>query len=852
MAVSHPAGGTDLLEHLEWTCCSVAAGAAGSPGELSALDLNWMSAPVPGTAASAYRAGGHRLGIDEIDGEEWWWRGTFVQVGAPRAFRLRCDGIATIWDLFIDDERVANGTNMFLRSEVLIDLTPGTHEIYLCCHALEPILRERHPRPRWRSAVVAHQNYRWLHTSMLGRTPSWTVTPPPVGPWRPITITEVPAIDCVAQLVRATCDDMGPGGRITAEVTLAGGISTEEVRVEVRHRKDRRVVVIGSPFVADAAATSATGPDAPPVASKRPLSTLKFDLRIDDVERWWPHTHGPQPLYDVDLVVGTDAIALGAVGFRSIEIDRSDGGFQFLVNGVPIFIRGAAWFPLDPISFNAASEEKLATLQLACQANLNMVRIPGGSAYEDEYFYACCDEVGLLVWQDSMLAFVDPPQDAQFVAELEAELAQVLAPLGQHPSLAIFCGGQEIEAHAAMFGLSATARASSVLEQSVPSVAARFIPDTPYVTSSPVGGEPPFRLDTGISHYYGVGTYLRDLSDARTAGVRFMSEGMAFATPPEDETLLAEFGKASVVGHDPRWKQAIHHEAGRAFDLEDVRDFYVRELFGVDPLLSRYLDAEHHLDLGRAVVAEILTSVLTRWRSDASSCDGALLIALRDLVPGAGWGVIDALGRPKAPWYALRRIFAPTTAYVCDNGLDGFSLHVFNDTSESLTTSVEIALYAQSATALETELVETELPPHRQRSFDFAEIFEGFRDLTYAFRFGQLAVEAIQVTTTSGRHPAGHFVALPGGPRLERERAVGLSARAVRRETTWELAVATRDLAQYVAIDIPGFVPDDCWFHLAPGTERRLQLRSSGRRDTPTGFIRALNSREQVGVEIVN
>ena len=855
MELSQPAPGADLLEHATWTCCALESDAATTPEELALAAAVWLPAAVPGTAASAYRDIGRHIDPTAIDGQDWWWRTNFVTSGANSSFRLRCEGIATIWELWIDEEPIAHGVNMFRGEELLVELQPGAHELHLRCRALNPILQIRRPRPRWRSAVVAHQNLRWLRTSMLGRTPSWTLTPPPVGPWRPITISPILSSAVVDRLIRAVCDDDGAGGRVSAELRLLGEVASSDLHLEIHSRVDDRLVARGAPLDVErteSIARTREGTRLENGSGENEGLRVVFDVHVETVERWWPHTHGAPALYDVQLVAGDHTIPLGSIGFRSIEVDDTDGAFRLLVNGVAIFVRGAAWFPLDPVGFVSSISEKRHCLEQAREANLNMIRIPGGSAYEDEPFLTACDELGLLVWQDAMLAFVDPPEDPDFLAELDVELTQLLTPLGQHPCLAVFCGGQEIEAHAAMFGLAAGDRASSILQYSIPALSARLIPTTPYLTSSPVGGEPPFRLDTGISHYYGVGTYLRDLADAQLAGVRFMSEGMAFATPPDDETLLGVFGKAQVVGHDPRWKQAIHHEAGRAFDLEDVREFYVRELFGADPLLSRYLDPEHHLDLGRAVVAEIFTTVLSQWRTSESSCDGALLIALRDLTPGAGWGVIDALGRAKAPWYALRRIFAPIGVAVIDHGLDGLTLHVFNDHPRDLIAEVEIALYAGSPTPLERSSLVATLSPHSQQRFDFSQLFEGFRDLSYAFRFGQLSVEAIEVTMKTEVSPSVRLVHLPGGPRLEQQRDVGLRARAKAYDGAWELCIGTRDLAHYVVIDTPGFVAEDSWFHLAPGSETRVRLRASGKRTVPNGYVRALNSKVQTSIEIVN
>ncbi len=54
--------------------------------------------------------------------------------------------------------------------------------------ALTPLLEGRRPRPRWKTQGASHQNLRWFRTTLLGRQPGWTVTPAPVGPWRPVRL----------------------------------------------------------------------------------------------------------------------------------------------------------------------------------------------------------------------------------------------------------------------------------------------------------------------------------------------------------------------------------------------------------------------------------------------------------------------------------------------------------------------------------------------------------------------------------------------------------------------------------------------------------------------------------------
>ena len=109
---------------------------------------------------------------------------------------------------------------------------------------------------------------------------------------------------------------------------------------------------------------------------------------------------------------------------------------------------------------------------------------------------------------------------------------------------------------------------------------------------------------------------------------------------------------ADVVVHHPRWKAGVPRDAGTGWDFDDVRDHYLRLLFGVDPAELRRCDHERYLELSRAVSGEAMAAVFGEWRRPGSPCGGGLVLWLRDLVPGAGWGAGRPLGRAEG---------APTT-----------------------------------------------------------------------------------------------------------------------------------------------------------------------------------------------
>ena len=134
-------------------------------------------------------------------------------------------------------------------------------------------------------------------------------------------------------------------------------------------------------------------------------------------------------------------------------------------------------------------------------------------------------------------------------------------------------------------------------------------------------------MNGGLCQYFGIGGYLRPVESARRDGVRFAAECLAFSTPPEPETIEEVCGGAYRAGHDPHWKQGVHHDAGRSWDMEDVRDHYVASLFKTDPLMERYVDAERAFELGRAANAHLMASVMTEWRRPGSTCEGGLVLA---------------------------------------------------------------------------------------------------------------------------------------------------------------------------------------------------------------------------------
>ncbi len=814
--------GADVLAGSSWEFRRYALDAAVDVDDVSHDDPAWRQAEVPGTAAGALRdLGEWKWGDDDqglLDGSQWWYRCRFdvPEGSAEGPWHLELGGLATVADAWLNGVHLLHSENMWVTHRITIERLGVENVLLLRFAALTPLLAQRRPRPRWRSLLLRSQNQRWYRTTLLGRVDGWAPSGAPVGPWRPIRLerrADQPLV--VERSVLARCE--GPEGIVDIHLRLEGVDAGTDVELRVGDHLEAATVITTE----GAAVVHAT-------------------IRVPDAERWWPHTHGPQPLYRVGLTVDGRELDIGTVGFRTLEVERNGGAFTLSVNGCPIFCRGALWVPPDVVTLGSSEAELRESLGLLVSAGMNMVRIGGYMAYENDAFWDICDELGVLVWQDCMLAGFDPPEEPAFVESVERELRQELGLLQSRPSLTVVCGSSETHQQAAMFGLPSDGWRSPLLEETIPALVKEIVPEVPFVVSSPTGGDVPFEPGQGIAHYFGVGAYLRPLSDARAAGVRFAAECLSFGNPPEQSMVERCFGGAKVAGHHPSWKAAVARDSGTSWDFEDVRDEYVRQVFAVDPFRIRYTDPDHYLDYGRAVVAHIMSTVMAEWRCAQSSCAGALILSWQDICAGAGWGLLDCFLTPKAPWYALKRVLAPVSVLLTDEGLAGLRVHVVNDNASPVEGRLHLVAYDMNGSPVEEAEVDIAVAGRSEQQWSATTLLGGFRDLTNAYRFGPPAYDVVQVTLHTHDIMSEDFH-LPAGSGRPREPDLGLEASASPSGDNWALTLRTRRFAQWVAIDVPGFGPDDSWFHLAPGSERTVTLRPLLSDKAPRGRVRALN-----------
>lgn len=823
----------------DWELLRLDAGAICAPEELPDKSGMWSRAVVPGTVASALSAGEsfthpHNISIDAHD---WWYRRRFAWERDGGRVSLALGGLATIADVWLNGVPLLHSENMFLRHECdITTLLCADNELVIRFASLDAALRAKRPRPRWRSKLTDAQGLRWFRTTLLGHIPAWPGVPSATGPWREIELVRH-GVASVTDLRLRTEHD-GEAGSLDATVCI---------------RVDGGINISGAHILAGAATGAMT------VSRSGDAVTLRAALRVLEAAAWWPHTHGAQPLYDVVVRVECDIgivdLPLGRVGFRTVDLDTRDGNFAFHVNGKAVFCRGACWSTVDPVALIGTRDEYRSALTLARDAGMNMLRVGGTMVYEADAFYEICDELGILVWQDLMFANMDYPEDdARFVESVTREVTQLLGRLGPHPSLALMCGNSEVEQQAAMLGFPRESWSGPLFNDLIPSLVADRCPGLAYWPSSPSGGVFPFHVNAGDGHYFGFGPYLRPASDVRASGVRFASECLALANIPEPAMVDTLSCGSAGAGHHPAWKSGIPRDNGAGWDFEDVRDYYVASIFKTDPVAERYADPERYLALGRVAGGEMIARTIGEWRRTGSGCNGALVWFYRDLVPGAGWGLLDARGAPKAAYYYFRRASLPVAIFTSDEGLNGVAVHVANDTPEALDVEVRVALYRAGKAMVGEGTRRLIIGGGSTIMLSAEELLPGFADISYAYRFGPPNHDVVVATLTSARtgEQMGDAFHFPRGMTATATTAP-LNVSAIARpesDGSYALTLRSETMATAVAIQVCGFRPDDNYFHLQPDTERSVVLRPTGAGTRLRGHVAPLNASGSRRIEV--
>ena len=394
---------------------------------------------------------------------------------------------------------------------------------------------------------------------------------------------------------------------------------------------------------------------------------ISFPIAISNPRLWYPSGYGDQPIYHFYTTVKEEGHVLDArdtkTGLRSVvlrrELDKWGRSFEFVVNGIPIFAKGADVIPFDSFPNRVTEEKYRSILQSAKDANMNMVRLWGGGYYETDQFYDLCDELGLMVWHDLMFGNNWQPGTYEFKQDIQQEAEYQMTRLRNHPSIVLWSGNNETEllrdwngngqlppeVHEHIWQDYLTEFSGGLAV-----TAARVDPQTPYWPSSPSADyeELSDTYQSGDNHDWSVWHQDADFSEYEKRPWRFVSE-YGFQSFPEMKTI--ESFTLAEDRQDIFTPVMLVHQ--KNLEGNKIIATYMSRYFGKPKDFASFLYASQVLQAeGVKVGAE-------SFRRKRPETMGSIFWQLNDCWPVASWASIDYYGRWKALQYYARRFYAP-------------------------------------------------------------------------------------------------------------------------------------------------------------------------------------------------
>ena len=640
----------------------------------------WLSAAVPGSVQRDLLA--HKLILDPYwrDDEarvqwvglsDWTYRTHFTvdtATAARKHVELVFDGLDTFADVYLNGHKLLTADNMFRRWRIPVKawLRAGTNtlevKLYSPIEHLQPwLLKQPYALPgEFDSAFgdepKGKQTANYVRKAAYQYGWDWGPRIVTEGIWQDV------GLESWDTLRLADFHVAQPS--VTAEVAkLQARLAILSDVAGVAHIALRWRAPDGSRHALDRDVTLKPGDN-----------TIAIPVEIAHPERWWPVGYGEPNLYDfhVEVTMGGKRLASAdrETGLRTVALRRRKDAwgksFAFVVNGVPIFAKGANFIPPDIFPTRATPAHIRRLLESARDANMNMLRVWGGGYYLPDDFYVTADKLGLMVWQDFMFGGAIPPSDKAFRDNVQVEAIRQVERLRDHPSIVLWCGNNEVETgweswdDRKAFKKSIMPAQRKQIEQgmrelfdrTLRGVVAKYEPDVPYWPSTPgTDYEGPVNVtDNGDYHYWNVWSgdalpvtaYLdvtpRFMTEYGLQSMPVMATIDRFTEPSDrtmDSKVMRAHQKYDSGNGNRRLLKYVEREFGQPKD------------FAALDYLSQVMQAE-----GIQLAAEHL-------RASRPRSMGSLYWQLDDDWPGITWSSIDYFGRWKMLQYHARRFYAP-------------------------------------------------------------------------------------------------------------------------------------------------------------------------------------------------
>jgi len=761
---------------------------------------------------------------------------------------LRFKGLDTIAEVFLNGEQLGSVDNMFVEYDYNVKSILKQSDNKLVIDFKSPTARSREilekTKFKLNTGYAAIPGVPYLRKAQYSFGWDWGPKLPDIGIWKPVEIVGFDdiKINSVFPYTKLEYNKDPLSVRSPADFSTIRVNSVKlyleidfALKIENIQGKDYRIKA------------QVKAPNGEIFVKEIPLSKSKEIISFDikNPLLWWTHDLGVPNLYKLEVSVLKDIILENItqeIGLRDIQLvrktDRWGETFYFLLNGIPIFGKGANWIPVD--SFIPRGKKLglyLMNLSYAKQANMNMIRVWGGGIYEDDSFYKICDELGLLVWQDFPFACALYPYNVEFIENVEQEAIQNIKRLREHPSLALWCGNNEIEGlWKRMLSISGIVEDTKerhkflidfylrIFEEMLPRLIKEFDPTRPYWPSSPSSGFISENLtlrssnnpNAGDSHYWAVWHGNMPFSAYRNFNSRFMSE-FGFESFPSLKTIK-EF--CPIDQYDFNSPIMENHQKNLAGN-QKIMD-YMEKRFSIPE------DFEHQVILSQITQAEAIEYGVEYWRQNRSDyhCMGSLYWQLNDCWPVASWSSLDYYGRWKALHYFAKRFYQPLFASVKEEP-NQIEFWVTNDFKKSCEIELEWKILHSDGNPLMKGVYKSEVSPCSSLKLgleDVSEINKQQLDLQNNIIFYKL------YSKTGKRELINNGFRLFDAPKFFnlRDPEIVISSGEIEenKNPKVQLKLKAKNIALYVNIesDLVDFIASDNFFSMEPDETRDIDI----------------------------
>lgn len=609
-----------------------------------------IPATVPGTVHTDLLAAGlipdpyysdNELRLQWITEVGWQYENNFdlpADLSQLENIRLVFEGIDTAAKIYLNEKMLGESNNMFLsyRFDVSKILKPKNNSLKL---VFEPPLAyaRRNKREIEQFSSARHSDRVFIRKAQYSFGWDWGPIYPTSGIWRPLFLEKV---------------DKAKIKNINWEVDLKSEkMAIAKAKINMENFSNEKLTISAKLEKGDFQQQKTVSTDS------SGLLEMQFDIESPDL--WWPKGYGQPNLYDLVIEISDSSGDIHdkltkKVGIRKIDLDlKVDGkpSFRFKINNLPVFLKGANWIPGDLFLPRFNKDKQRELLDLADNANMNVLRVWGGGIYEEDLFYDLCDEKGIMVWQDFMFACAAYPEDEKFIDELVPEFKENIKRLQFHPSVLVWCGNNENEWiwYRDSYRPLNEMPGYKIFHDVLPKLIAELDPTRPYWPSSPFGDDiDPNDQRTGNRHQWDVWSGWVDYVDVVKDESHFVSE-FGFQGPANFHTLKNAIPEADF------------YPQSRIFEFHNKQDAGPER---IHRFLSGHLpipiDMSSYIYLAQLNQAFALKSCLEHWRMRWPLTAGSIIWQINDCWPVTSWALIDSESIPKLSYFEVKRVFDDT------------------------------------------------------------------------------------------------------------------------------------------------------------------------------------------------